>query len=309
MVYTLTIAPCIDYRLDLGKKAIKIGRVNRPINKEFRLGGKGVTVSNMLYNLHVDNTPIVAVGGYNGKQIRDIVDEKFKNAIYLETEEESRINVVILGDTDTRFDPPAPKVKSEELDRLFKLFKERLTKDDILVLTGSLGKERPDLYAEIMKDVTDKIGCMVIVDSVNESLTSTFPYHPYFIKPNDEELQDILGRELKTDEELIAGGFELLQKGPQNVIVSMGGRGSYFISGNGSVYHISVAKGYPFINPVGTGDSSIAGFIKGYIEKLPLEDCLKMMAAAGGATAFSNGLGSLELTEELKEQIQVTKIK
>ena len=109
--------------------------------------------------------------------------------------------------------------------------------------------------------------------------------------------------------DIIAGGTELLKRGPQNVIVSMGGSGSYFFAGDGSIYHVGVATGYPFINPVGTGDSSIAGFIKGYVQHRSIEDCLRLMAAAGGATAFSNGLGSLELTEKLAATIKVEKIR
>lgn len=309
MVYTLTVAPCIDYRLDLAGQPIRIGGVNRPVSKENRLGGKGITVSNMLNNLGVENQPIVAVGGNVGNEIKEIIDKEYSNPIYLETEEESRINVIILADTDTRFDPKAPKVKNSEIKRMYEILKERLTKEDILVLSGSLGQEVPSFYADLMREVTSKVGCKVIVDTVNEALLATFPFHPFFIKPNNEELGDILGRKIESDEDIIKGGSELLSRGPENVIVSMGSHGSYFFAHDGSIYHISVAKGYPFINPVGTGDSSIAGFIKGYVEHKSLEDTLKLMAAAGGATAFSNGLGSLKLTEELVKQIVVTKVR
>lgn len=311
MVYTLTVAPCIDYRLDLGGKAIRIGGVNRPIGRENRLGGKGVTVGAMLNHLGVKNIPVVAIGGNIGNEIKGMVDAQYPDhsALYLETETESRINVVVLADTDTRFDPAAPKVKESELAKLFDYFDKHLTKEDVLVLSGSLGQERPTLYAEIMEKVAAPKGCLTIVDSVDKPLLATFPHHPFFIKPNDEELGDILGKPIKTDEDIIAGGLELLGKGPRNVIVSMGGKGSYWFGEDKSVYAISVAKGYPFINPVGTGDSSIAGFIKGYVEHRPLVECLKLMAAAGGATAFSHGLGSLELTEELAKQIQVTKVR
>ena len=164
------------------------------------------------------------------------------------------------------------------------------------------------MYADLMDHISS-IGCTTIVDSVGNALKATFKNHPLFIKPNDQELGDLIGHKVTTDEEIVAGGLELLDQGPQNVVVSMGGRGSFFFAKDKSVYFISAAKGYKFINPVGTGDSSIAGFIKGIVEKQDIVTCMKWMAAAGGATAFSHGFGSLELFNELVPQIKVEKIK
>lgn len=70
MVYTLTVAPCIDYRLNLDGKPLVIGDVNRPISWEKRIGGKGISVGSMLTNLKVDNIPMVAVGGPIGEEIK-----------------------------------------------------------------------------------------------------------------------------------------------------------------------------------------------------------------------------------------------
>lgn len=310
MVYTLTVAPCIDYRLNLDGKPLAIGEVNRPISWEKRIGGKGISVGSMLTNLKVDNIPVVAIGGPIGNEIKKIVESTYgpNKAIYLETEAESRMNVIILADTDTRLDPKAPKIKDSEITRLYDYFKKNLKKDDILVLSGSLGQEKLDLYADLM-DHIKSVGCTVIVDSVGKALEDTFRNHPLFIKPNDQELGDLIGHKVTTDEEIIEGGLELLKKGPQNVVVSMGGRGSFFFAQDKSVYFITAAKGYKFINPVGTGDSSIAGFIKGLVEKKDLVTCMKWMAAAGGATAFSNGFGSLSLFKELVPQIKVEKLR
>lgn len=310
MVYTLTVAPCIDYRLNLDGKPLVIGDVNRPVSWEKRIGGKGISVGSMLTNLKVDNIPMVAVGGPIGEEIKKIVEDTYgpNKAIYLETEAESRMNIIILADTDTRLDPKAPKIKDSELNRIYDYLEKNLKKDDILVLSGSLGQEKETLYADLMDHISS-IGCTTIVDSVGNALKATFKNHPLFIKPNDQELGDLIGHKVTTDEEIIAGGLELLDQGPQNVVVSMGGRGSFFFAQDKSVYFISAAKGYKFINPVGTGDSSIAGFIKGIVEKQDIVTCMKWMAAAGGATAFSHGFGSLELFNELVPQIKVEKIK
>ncbi len=309
MVYTLTFAPCIDYRLDLAGKPIRIGGVNRPVATAKWLGGKGITVTGMLDNLGVDNVPIVAIGGQVGDQIKEMVLRENKNAFFIDTECESRIDVVVFGDTDTRFDPIAPKISKKGIEDAFSFLTSRVKKGDVLVMSGSLGQESPDLYAQVLEKVVNPVGAIGIVDTIDKALLDSLPFHPYLIKPNDEELGDIIGHKVTTDEEIINGGLELLDKGPQNVVVSMGGKGSYFFSGDKHVYSISAAKGYKFINPVGTGDSSIAGFVKGLVEKQPVEVVLQWMAAAGGSTAFSNGLGKIDLFKELVPQIKVEKVK
>ena len=117
MIYSLTIAPCIDYNLNLEDKELRVGGVNRPKAEGFSLGGKGITVSRMLRNLHVDNIPIVAVGGKIGRDIKTIVNREFAHHVYLQTESNSRLNVMITGPhQDTRFDPSAPKVKDSEIE-------------------------------------------------------------------------------------------------------------------------------------------------------------------------------------------------
>ena len=72
MIYSLTIAPAMDYSLDLGTKELKVGCTNRLNCEGFSLGGKGITVARMLNNLKVKNIPIVACGGSMGKQMKEI---------------------------------------------------------------------------------------------------------------------------------------------------------------------------------------------------------------------------------------------
>ncbi len=309
MIYSLTIAPCIDYTLNLEDKELRVGGTNRPIAEGFSLGGKGITVSRMLSNLHVENIPVIAVGGSMGQNIRDIVDAEYDNAIYLETEANSRLNVMITGPhQDTRFNPDAPKVKDSEIQRMFDYFNENLKAGDILILSGSLGKESKDLYAKIMRECCNPRGVYVFLDTVGDALTYALAERPYMIKPNDEELGDLLGKKLETDEEIIAGGEEFRSKGPRTVMVTLGSRGAYFFAEDGHVYHCSNAKGKQ-ISAVGAGDSSIAGFIKGLDEHRSVEETLQYSMAAGGATAFSPLLGSYELWESLLPQIKVTRIK
>lgn len=310
MIYSITIAPCIDYSLSMGDKEVRVNGVNRPAPGKFSVGGKGITVSRMLKNLKVDSIPMIAVGGNVGEDIKRYVAVDFpENVIYLPTEENSRIDVVVTGSNlDLRFDPPAPKIAQEGLNMMFDYLKKNLKEGDIVILSGSLGQEDKHLYAEIMDQCINPAKALAVLDTVDEALTNALASKPFMIKPNDEELSDLLGKEIKTEEDILAGGEELKKKGPKTVMVTMGKKGAYYFAEDGSVYHCSNATGKQ-ISAVGAGDSSIAGLIKGLAENLPIEKALQYSMAAGGATAFSENLGSYELWESLIPQIKVTKIR
>lgn len=309
MIYSLTVAPAIDYSLSMGDSPIKTDGVNRPRNDGMSLGGKGITVSKMLKNLKIDSIPVIAVGGKVGNDIKDFVEKDFKKAVYLPTIGDSRIDVVITGSIhDLRFDPSAPKISKEGLDTMFDFFRKNLKKGDIVILSGSLGQERKDLYQILMRDYINPVGAITILDTVGQCLNNALSEHPFMIKPNEEELAELVGREIKNDEDILLGGEEMKLKGPKTVLVTLGKRGAYYFAEDGHVYHCSNAHGTQ-ISAVGAGDSSIAGFIKGLAEGKTIEERLVYSMAAGGATAFSEHLGSYELWESLLPQIQVTKVR
>ena len=114
-------------------------------------------------------------------------------------------------------------------------------------------------------------------------------YHPFLIKPNDIELGEMFSKELKTDKEIIEHAKKLQKKGARNVLVSMAGNGSLLIDEEGGVTKTGVPKGR-VINSVGAGDSMVAGFLAGYLKTESYEEALKLGAAAGSATAYSEGL-------------------
>ena len=90
-------------------------------------------------------------------------------------------------------------------------------------------------------------------------------YHPFLIKPNNHELGQIFGKELKGEDEIIDHARKLRELGAVNVLVSMAGAGAILVDENDQVYHQKPAKG-TVKNSVGAGDSMVAGFVAGYLE-------------------------------------------
>ena len=169
----------------------------------------------------------------------------------------------------------------------------QLKEGDVLVLAGSIPSSMSDnIYRDIMADLKDR-GVMIVVDATKDLLLNVLEYHPFLIKPNNHELGEIFNVKLTTREEVIPYGRKLQEKGARNVLVSMAGEGAVLIAEDGQVFDAPAPKG-KLINGVGAGDSMVAGFVAGWIEKQDYEYAFHMGVASGSASAFSENLATKE---------------
>ena len=128
-------------------------------------------------------------------------------------------------------------------------------------------------------------------------------FHPFLIKPNHIELGDIFQRQLNTDDEIAQCANKLREMGARNVLVSMSRAGAMLVTENGDVIRRHSLEG-KVLNSTGAGDSMVAGFIAGYLEKNSYEYALKMGLCAGGASAFSENLASGDEIRRLMENFE-----
>ena len=113
----------------------------------------------------------------------------------------------------------------------------------------------------------------------------------------------MFGKELKTEEEIIAHARILKERGAANVLVSMAGDGAVLVDEKGEIHRQGVCRG-KVRNSVGAGDSMVAGFLAGYLKTGDYGYALKLGTASGGATAFSDGIGTRERIMELLGQLE-----
>ena len=123
------------------------------------------------------------------------------------------------------------------------------------------------------------------------------------IKPNNHELGDIFGVELKTREEVVPYGKKLQEMGARNVLISMAGEGAVLIAEDGQVFDKPAPKGH-LVNAVGAGDSMVAGFMAGWMAKQDYEHAFCMGIASGSASAFSEYLATKSEIEEVYKQVR-----
>lgn len=300
MIYTVTFNPALDYVLHLDN--LVVGAINRTKTEQIVNGGKGINVSTVLKNLGVDNTALGFCAGFTGEALEKGINADGVKTDFVHLKNGfSRINVKIRAQEDTDINGQGPEIKDEDIEKLF-LKLDSLTQVDILVLAGSIPSTLPkDIYERILKRLDGK-GVKAVVDATGELLVNVLKYHPFLIKPNNDELGEIFGRTLETDEEIIEYAQRLREMGAENVLVSMGGAGAILVTADG-FFKRGVAKGR-VVNTVGAGDSMVAGFLYGYLKSGDYEYALKTGTAAGGATAFTVGIATKAEIEAVLNGLQ-----
>ena len=300
MIYTVTFNPAIDYVVEL--VSFNIGEINRTTREYMNLGGKGVNVSRVLTNLEVPNVALGFVAGFTGDALRNGLERMGVKTDFISLEEgNTRINVNIKGVEETDINARGPEIPNSAIDELFKKL-DNLQSGDTLVLAGSIPTSLPnDMYERIMERLYGK-GIRFVVDATRDLLVKSLKYEPFLIKPNNHELGEIFGLELTKDNEIIYYARELKKQGAKNVLVSMAGDGAILVDENDVAHKIGTPKG-KVKNSVGAGDSMVAGFCAGYLEKGDYKYALRMGTAAGSASAFSESLATKQEVIDLLNKI------
>lgn len=299
MVYTVTFNPAVDYVVHTDE--ISVGGVNRAKSEKIYFGGKGINVSMVLSELGVKSKALGFVAGFTGDAIEKGVAEKGIETDFVHLDNGfSRINVKIKSSKETELNGQGPKIDGKALDELFEKL-DKLSDGDTIVLAGSIPDSMPaDIYEKILERLQNK-NVKAVVDATKDLLMNVLKYKPFLIKPNNHELGEMFGVTLKTNAEIAEYAQKLKDMGARNVLVSMAGDGALLLDENGKTHVCGVCKG-TVKNSVGAGDSMVAGFIAGS-ENGDYEYALKLGTAAGGATAFSDGLAEKALIDELFKQL------
>ncbi|HAE53058.1 MAG TPA: 1-phosphofructokinase [Ruminococcus sp.] len=299
MIYTVTFNPAVDYFVHV--ENMKNGSVNRSSCEEIYFGGKGINVSVVLNELGVPSVALGFVAGFTGQAIRDGIENIGIRTDFINLGSgNSRINIKIKSGQETEINGQGPFIDDKALDEFFRKL-DMLKDGDILILAGSIPKSLPDdIYERILSRTADK-NIRTVVDATNKLLLNTLKYKPFLIKPNNHELGEMFGVNISETDDIVKYARKLRDMGAENVLVSMAEKGALLVDENNRIHTCGVCRG-TVKNSVGAGDSMVAGFVAGSMNG-DYEYALKLGTAAGGATAFSDGLAVKDKIFELLKQL------
>ncbi len=295
MIYTVTFNPSLDYIVSV--EDFKPGFTNRTSSELILPGGKGLNVSMVLGNLGIASTALGFVAGFTGEEIvRRIEEMGVRSDLIPVGGGISRINLKLKSIEGTEINGCGPQIGEENVKKLMDRL-DSLERGDVLVLAGSIPGSMPDdMYRRVMQRLEGK-DVTIIVDATRDLLVNVLEYHPFLVKPNHHELGEIFGVELKTREEVVPYAKKLQSMGAVNVLVSM----AVLAAADGKIHAAPAPEGR-LVNGVGAGDSMVAGFIAGWLDRKDYRYAFAMGLAAGSASAFSELLATREEIEAVYRQ-------
>ncbi|MBS4535750.1 1-phosphofructokinase [Clostridium sp. D2Q-14] len=308
MIGTVTLNPAVDRRYLIEKLDLNI--VERTSDYSATAGGKGLNVSRVLRLFGEEVLAFGFLGGSEGIFISNEIQKLGINSHFVEIEGSTRtcLNIMDKEGNNIEVLEKGPQIDNESIDKLLIEFKRNISSLDVITISGSLplGVEN-NIYGKLI-EVGNKEGVKTILDTSNKVLLDNLKFSPYLVKPNKKEIENIAGFKLKDEEDIIRAGNKVLELGARNVAISLGSMGMYFIGEEGN-FKVNIPE-IKVKNPVGSGDSSVAGFAYGLAKGLDINEVFKIANGCGMANAMEKETGYIdfEVMKKLVEDIQVIKI-
>lgn len=306
MIITVTMNPSIDklYIVD-AFSPFAVMRVKQVNNTA---GGKGVNVARVASQMGEPVTATGIIGGFHGQYLETLLHRQSIHSQFTIGPQETRCCINIqetASGQHTEFLEPGPPIDQDTLERFLQQYKQLVVTGQVITLSGSLPAGIPaDFYGELIKEA-HRFGKQVLLDTSGEPLRKGIESNPDLIKPNREELSQLLGSPISSKEQAIQAAETLRQRGIQTVVVSLGKEGAVMACPEGLFY--GIAPEAQTVNTVGCGDSMIAGFAVGLSRKQSFAQCLKMAIAVSVANTLTKETGSFQQKdfERLLPQVSI----
>lgn len=309
LITTVTLNAAIDKTYYL--RNFPLGKVSRIDSMLSLPGGKGINVARVIRQLGGESFATGYIGGYNGMFIERELAKQGIPYDFVKVSGESRICLNIIQTDEkssTELLEPGPTITSEEVETMKRKVCELARRSRIVAFSGSIPTGIPNnIYADLI-EVVKAEGAMSFLDTSGDAFLQGVLAKPYFIKPNEDEIQKILGKPVKRESDLFESIRNLMRQGIACVAVSLGAVGA--VAGfDGLLYRIK-PPAIEILNTVGCGDAFVAGMAVAMAENKPIEECLRLATASGTANALTVEGGNVRSEDVgmLLEQVEIVRI-
>lgn len=308
MILTITANPSVDISYQLEK--FNIDDVTRTSDIEKHPGGKGIHVGYVLKELGSKPVHSGFAGGKLGEFIEEGLEDRGQEARFVKINGDTRNCIAILHEgKQTEILEAGPTISKKEEEEFLNKLDQISEGCHIINISGSLPKGlTSDFYKEIIK-YAKKHDKFVSVDTSGKTLKDMINAEekPDLIKPNETEIADVLGRKIEKKDLK-----EILKQAPFKdipyIIVSMGKDGA-MVKIKDKIYNAKVPK-VEAVNPVGSGDSSLAGALFAIDEGKSDEEIIKTSMTCGLLNVLTEEIAHIEIEKFDKyfEEIKVEEV-
>lgn len=310
MIVTVTMNPSVDMSYPLAH--LQLDTVNRAEHVSKTAGGKGLNVSRVLHQLGKDLVATGVIGGYLGEYIQAKLDEEVIAHDFTKISQESRNSIAILHDNglQTEILEKGPTVTPAEEEAFIKHYTQLVSDCRVVTISGSMAAGlSADLYGRLVA-IARANDVPVLLDTSGTALKNAVlaDAKPFLIKPNETEIAELLGVAKAEAGDLIEQLKAPLFDEIEWIVVSMGADGA-IAKHNDAIYQVSIPK-INVVNPVGSGDSTLAGLAAAINDGLTDEAVLQLGMTTGMLNTMETKTGCIDpaKVDEYMAQVVVTRI-
>ncbi|MEN3298042.1 1-phosphofructokinase [Pseudonocardia sp.] len=259
MIVTVTPNPSLDRTVELAE--LHRGEVHRALSGRLDPGGKGVNVARALTKAGLDTIAVLPSGRAPGGRLNGLLDALGVHAVTVPIHGATRSNITLVepDGTTTKINEPGPVLTADEVAEIAEQAVARARGASWLVTCGSLPEGMPGTFHGDLVRRARSGGTRVAVDTSGAPLVAAVAACPDLIKPNHEELAELVGRPLDSLGDVLAAARELRAGGVGAVLVSLGADGALLVEESGE-YH-AMTPPVAVRSTVGAGDATLAGFL------------------------------------------------
>lgn len=305
-ILTLTLNPALDITVSLD--SLRAGQVNRSQAQHSHAAGKGLNVAQVLADLGHS----VTVGGFLGRDNLQLFEALIQWRGFADCfvrvagETRSNIKLVEANGCVTDINGQGPEVDAASRSALMRKLLQIAPGHDAVVVAGSLPRGiDPQWFAELLGQLKAQ-GLKIALDSSGEALRAGLQAAPWLVKPNTDELAEVLGHSVTGRAEQQQAASQLLASGIEHVVVSQGEHGvSWYRAG--AVLHAQPPQ-VRVASTVGAGDSLVAGMVHGLLQgEAPAQTLRRATAiAAQAVTQVGFGIRNRVQLEQLQAGVHIT---
>ena len=299
MIATITLNPSIDQLITVN------GLVKDDANRATGIlrypGGKGVNVSKAVRELGGPTHAYALVGGFSGEFWKHLLKGLDIPFTATAVKGETRVNTIVTDvrdHTQTRVSAPGPLIPERVIDGFLRKLLKIRPRPSFWVLGGSLSTGmKPDTYRKMIRALQKNGGGACVLDADDEALRLGVRAGPFMIKPNEYEIERLLGKKLRTVGGYLGAARALVKRGIRNVVVSLGAKGALFVNAR-EAYHVLTPR-VSVKSRVGAGDCLIGGFLLGLERRMSFRQAARL-GVAGSTSAVMREAPRLCLKEDIR---------
>ena len=285
--------------------------VNRAVTTLDGAAGKAINVAKVMKALGAHPIATGFLGGQRGEFLRAAMAEKQIESDFVTVKAPTRQCITAIDEstgTHTELVEESRPVGPADFKKFMAVVRRHISTCGAAVMSGTIASGGPAMLYRDCVRLAENAGALSVVDAQGAALIEALKAKPGLIKPNRVELAVTIGRELKSEADVMRAVRELWERGAQRVIVTAGREPA--LTFDGKIFRRIITPRIQVVNPIGSGDAFTAGVVLRLLRGDDLGEACRWGAAAAAANALTPMPGELNRKDvtRLAKKVQVRRI-